>query len=89
MGPKAIQNINDHYGKLLKPPNLILLKSNWTILITNWVYAYFCWYFEPPQYSQESKIASLQDTILRLIEANKWLKKGKMAPEAPDSSSLV
>ena len=40
------------------------------------------------QSSQESKIASLQNKILRLIEANKGLEKYKMAPTASGSLAL-
>ena len=50
--------------------------------------AYIDWYFEASQSHQESKIASLKNKILRLIEANKGLKKDKMAPTAIGSSSL-
>ena len=53
-------------------------RSEWNAIID--------WYFVVIQSSQESKIASLQNKILRLIEANKGLKKYKMAPTASGSS---
>ena len=51
--------------------------------------AYFDWCFETSKCYQGPEIASLQNKILRLTQANKWLKKEKMASEASGSSSLA
>ena len=52
-------------------------------------YAYFNWHFKASKHYQKPKTASLQNKILRLTEANKWLKKDKMAPEVSGSSSWL
>lgn len=51
--------------------------------------AYFDCYFEASKYYQEPILASLQNEISRLTEANKQLKKEKMGSEALCSSSLA
>lgn len=51
--------------------------------------AYFDWYFEDYKLYQEPKIVSPLNKILRLIEANKWLKEDKTGPEASGASFLA
>ena len=51
--------------------------------------AYFNWYFEASHYSQDSKIASPQNKILRLTEEKKWWKKDKVALKGSGSPSLA
>lgn len=55
---------------------------------TEW-YACFDWYLKTSHHYLKLKIASLQNKILRLTEANKQLKKDEMVPKASGSSSLV
>ena len=81
-------------------PKLVFLKTkdnlklgfmdnhNSKISQTEWN-AYFDWYFEASKYYQEPILASLQNEISRLTEANKQLKKEKMGSEALCSSSLA
>ena len=45
--------------------------------------------FEASKHYQKPKIPSLPNKILRLTEANKWLKKDKKAPKARGFSSLA
>ena len=69
------------------------LKINWITIALNFLkfngIPVSIGIFEPFKCYQEAKIVSLQQKILRLTEANKQLKKNKMPPEAPDSSSWL
>ena len=69
------------------------LKINWITIALNFLkfngLPVSIGIFEPFKCYQEAKIVSLQQKILRLTEANKQLKKDKMASKTTCSSYLL
>lgn len=75
--PKAIQNTDGFYGELIKSPNLLFKKPNWTIIALELAKlngTHFDLYLGASKRCQES-VVSLQSQVLRLTETNKCLKK--------------
>ena len=78
-------------GSFLKSSNLISLKPNWTTIAQNFPklsgMLISVGILRFPNVIRNLKIASLQNEILRLTEANNWFKRNKMVPDGWGSAS--
>lgn len=75
----------------LKSSDLISLKANWTTIAQNFPELSRMFIsvgiLRFPNIIRNLKIASLQNEILRLTEANNWFKRNKMVPDGSGSAS--